>query len=497
MTTDTLADKAVSATKWSLITQVVSKLIKPVTTLVLAHILSPESFGIVATATMVTSLADTFSDAGFQKYLIQHEFKNEESLRACANVAFWTNMLVSIGLWLIIVLFGEEIAVAVGCAGYELMLAVAGISLPLTALISVQTGIYQRRLDFRTLFSSNVASSIVILFSSVPLALLGADYWSLIFGTIAGNVVLVVWLSLKSDWHPVWGYKLKFLKKMLSFSVWTLLESLASWLTSWAGTFILGITLNSYYLGLYKTSTSLVTSITAVVTSSVIPVAFSMLSRLQSNRAAFDAMVYKIQYCLALFLVPLAFCIFVFKDSLVYTLLGEKWMETSLFVGLYGAACSLVIVFGYVASEAYRSLGQPRLSLLVQIAYLAVLIPTLYLSSLHGYEVMSVAYPAVRAFAFTAIHFVVCKVFLRLSPWRMLANLKFVFLVSTTDALLFYFAVGCIHNYFGQLLLILPAVVLYFALITAIPETRTLLFELLNRFGIKNTVSRLLSKENS
>lgn len=67
-----LGDKAASATRWAFASQVAAKLISPLTTMVLARLLTPEAFGVVASVTMVTSFADVFSDAGFQKYLVQH-----------------------------------------------------------------------------------------------------------------------------------------------------------------------------------------------------------------------------------------------------------------------------------------------------------------------------------------------------------------------------------------------------------------------------------------
>ena len=59
------------ATKWSMFTEIASKLVTPITNSILARVLVPEAFGVVATLTMVVSFAEVFTDAGFQKYLIQ------------------------------------------------------------------------------------------------------------------------------------------------------------------------------------------------------------------------------------------------------------------------------------------------------------------------------------------------------------------------------------------------------------------------------------------
>ena len=74
---DNLNKKIVNATKWSTITEVMAKLVAPISSMVLARLLTPEAFGVVATLNMVIAFAEIFTDAGFQRYLIQHEFKDD------------------------------------------------------------------------------------------------------------------------------------------------------------------------------------------------------------------------------------------------------------------------------------------------------------------------------------------------------------------------------------------------------------------------------------
>ena len=68
-----------SAAKWSIFTEIIVKIISPITNMILARILVPEEFGVVATVTMIVSFADIFTDAGFQKYVVQHQFKTKEA----------------------------------------------------------------------------------------------------------------------------------------------------------------------------------------------------------------------------------------------------------------------------------------------------------------------------------------------------------------------------------------------------------------------------------
>lgn len=416
-----LGDRAASATKWAFASQIAAKLVSPLTTMVLARLLTPEAFGVVATVNMITSFADVFSDAGFQKYLVQHEYISEESLKQSACVAFWTNLAISLSLWTLIVLFNEQIAFAVGNSGLGIALIVAGVSIPLSALTSIQTGLFQRALNYKVLFKSRVLSSLVMMTVSVFLALLQFDFWAMVAGTLASNCFLCIFLTINSRWRPRLYYSLRELHKMFSFSGWTLLETISIWLVSWAGTFIVANVMTSNQVGLYKTGTQMGTAITGIVTSSVMPVLFSSLSRLSSNRAAFDNTLYKVQTCLAYVLVPLCCCILIFRDLAIKVFLGDQWLGASLYLGLFIFTSSIKIVFNNVCAEAYRSLGKPKYSMLVELLYLVVLVPLLVISSNKGWVCFSIAAGA-SPLALTAITLLVSHLAIGLHPARMVKN---------------------------------------------------------------------------
>ncbi len=181
-----------------------------------------------------------FSCAGFQKYLIQHDFKGRADLSRSASVAFWTNLSVSIVLWLCIAVYRDQVAAFVGNPSLGFPLMVACLSLPLTSFSSIQLAIFHRTLDFRSLMPVRLGSALLTFTVTLVLAFAGMSYWSLILGTLAGNVLNAVALTLKSEWKPRLFYSFDLLKAMFSFSGWTLLESFAVWLTVWSGTFIVG-----------------------------------------------------------------------------------------------------------------------------------------------------------------------------------------------------------------------------------------------------------------
>ena len=292
---DNLNKKVVSATKWAAITQIVAKLVAPITNMVLARLLTPEAFGVVATLTMIITFAELFTDAGFQKYLVQKDFKDETDREQSTNVAFWSNFILSLIIWGIIAIFNEPLAALVGSPGLGIVLIVACFSIPLAAFSSIQMALYQRDLDFKTLFKVRLIGICVPLIVTIPLAFWLRSYWALVIGTIVQNVINAFFLSYYSKWKPHFQYSIQKLKEMFSFAAWSLIESVSVWLTGYIDIFVVGTMLNKYYLGLYNTSITIVGQIMGLIIAATTPVLFSGLSKLQNDDEEFKRVFFKFQ----------------------------------------------------------------------------------------------------------------------------------------------------------------------------------------------------------
>lgn len=383
-----LKQKALDATIWSGLTQVSAKIIPPITNMILARLLTPESFGIVATFTVLISFSDVFTDAGFQKYIIQHEFENEESLRKSTNVAFWTNLIFSLIIWLIITIFSTPIAIWIGTPGCEKGIIVACLVIPITAFSSIQQAFLRRKFNFKAIFWVRLSLSAIPLVVTVPLAYVYRNYWALVLGTVVREVVNSIFLTALSTWKPRFEYSISRLKSMFSFSAWTLLEQISIWLTTNIGIFIVGQFLNQYYLGLYKTSMSTVNAILMIVSSSVTPVLFSTLSRIQDRQEQFRETFYKFHRLLGILIIPMGIGIFVYRHLLTMIMLGKQWNEAENFIGLWGLAYSLSILFNSLNSEAIRSKGKPQISLIIQCIQIVVTATGLILAIPYGFQMV-------------------------------------------------------------------------------------------------------------
>lgn len=479
----TLNEKVRTATKWSVITEVAAKLVTPLSTMVLARLLTPDAFGVLVTATMVIYFAEIFTDAGFQKYIIQKEFDSEVELYRSTNVAFWSNLCLSCLIWLVIAIFSSDIAHLVGSDGYGLVVAVSCVCIPFAAFSSIQMALLKRSLDFKTLFAVRIVGIIVPIVVTIPIAYFTRSYWSLIIGMIARECVNAIVLTYFSPFKPRFTYQVSLFKSMFSFTFWSMLESVSIWLTSYLDIFIVGTILSTYYMGVYRTSMNIVSQIMLVVTASTTPILFSALSRLQNDRGEFTKMFMNFQRMVAILIIPMGVGIFLYSEAITNILLGSQWSEASDFIGWWGLTGALVIIFSHYASEIYRSLGKPKVSVLAQVLHLVCLIPTVYLSIGYGFETLVVCRSLIRL-QMILVNAVLLWLIVRMSLWQMLYNCRNIFVATLAMAAIAYLlpetkALG------WQILQMLLCAVVYFVVLCSFSKERAMLMQLIQAFAGK------------
>jgi O-antigen/teichoic acid export membrane protein len=470
-------NKVISATKWSAITELVARVIGPLTTVILARIIAPEAFGIVATVTMIVSFADMFTDSGFQKYLVQHEFKSKIEKYKNANVAFWTNLLISLLLWGIIYLFREQIADLVGNPGLGNLLAIACLQLPLTSFSSIQMALFRRDFDFKTLFFVRLISIFIPIILTIPLALLGLSYWALVIGNLTMQLSNAIVLTIKSNWKPNFMFSFKILKEMFSFSIWSLIEAISIWFTTWVDTFIIGRFFNQHQLGLYKTPTSMVNSIMALITGSIVPVLFASLSRLQDNPDKFKNLYFKFQRLASILLFPLGVGIYLYSDVATTLLLGSQWEEASPLIGIWALSSALMIVFGFFSSEAYRAKGKPKLSLFAQLLHLIVLVPVCIVAGKYGFWALVYARTLVRL-QFILVHLIIMKFSIGIPILKTFRNVFPTLITAILMGIFGYLLQQISNGIIWTILSIFLCVIFYFSILLLFPKMKTELWEI-------------------
>ncbi|RHV63541.1 hypothetical protein DXB22_12190 [Clostridiaceae bacterium OM02-2AC] len=337
----------------------------------------------------------------------------------------------------------------------------------------------------KILFFNRLLGTIVPFIITIPLALMGYGAYSIIIGTLIGNIIKSANLIINSKWKPKFFFSYYELANMFKFSSWTIIESFCLWLVTWIDIFLISNKMGNFYTGIYKNCQSTVTGIITIITSSIGRVLFSSLSKIQSNDAEFKRIFLLFQKYMSIILFPMGLGILIYRGTLVRILLGEKWLIGSDFFGLWGFSMSLVAIYGTPNVEAYRAKGMPKLSSFIQLLHIIFIIPICIYGVNKGFKSM-VLLRSLGYLQILILHFYFTRKYLEIGIKEILKNTYWP-LVSSLVMLMFGILFNMfLHNTITLLLSIILCMLIYFAVLFISKDYRTIF-----KFIVKSIVSIL------
>jgi len=413
MEPESITTRATRSMKWSALTEIVSRTASPLVFIILARILPPTDFGIVATAMIVISLAQMLWDAGLSKALVQ----TRESLEDAASVVFWSNVLLGGLIYVFLFLSAPAVARFFNSPDSGPVLRVMGLQVIIASLSSVQQALFVRDLDFRRLFWIKLLTGFVPGFCSIPMAFFGYGVWSLVTGSLVGQVLNSWLLWSRSSWRPKFNFRKKSARKLFPFGLWVLLESLGAWLITWGDNLLVGRFLGVHDLGVYRTGWMLVTMIFGLSLSPVLPVLFPTFSRLQDDLSALKSAFHKVNRILIALAMPMAAGFLLMGPEAANLLFGQKWQGLGFVLGALGVMHGIAWLVG-INAELYRAMGRPDLNTKLMFAQLLYYLPAYYMAAQDGLETFAITRLAVALVAMP-IHIFLCVKMLNVSPFYL------------------------------------------------------------------------------
>lgn len=471
---NSLESKVVTATKWSALTEIASKLISPIAGMILARLLTPEAYGAVATTTIIISFAELFTDAGFQKYIIQHDFADDDDRDKSINVAFWTNLVMSLIIWGVIIVFRYPIARIVGSPGLETAIVVACAAIPIAAFSSFPKAICRKNLNFRTIFIGRSCGLAITFFITIPLAFLLRNYWALIISKIISCVFAAIFFTINSNWKPSFFYSFKRLSKMISFSAWIIVNSVLTWTTSYIDIFLVGTRFNQHTLGIYKTSISRANRTLEIISATTIPILLPTYSKLKNDISQLCATMLKMQKYLSIILLPLGVILFLYSTTITRIYLGSQWLEAAPLIGAWALIHTFSLLINRFCSNAYVAIGKPRVSFFLSVLYAAILIPTVLISIDYGFQTLFVARTLTKL-GLLSFHLVAVYLLLHLSPLLIFRNILPELIGCAIMALITYSLSNICNTILLQLISMLISVIAYFGFLFTIRNERIII----------------------
>lgn len=387
-----LGTRAARGAATTLVGQLVKALIQLASVVILARILSPSDYGLLAMVAVILGVADLFRDFGLSSAAIQAKSLSH----AQRDVLFWLNS--ALGLLLAIIIFSAAPIVA---AIYQQPLLI-----PITQALSITfllNGIstqyragLNRSLRFRRLVTVDIASAVVGLGAGIWLASSGGGYWALVLQQLVTAFLMLLLVSLSGRWLPGRPRRNVPMNGMVRFGTDLVATQLIGYFGRNADTFIIGLRFGPSPLGLYNRAFQLLMLPLTQMRSAATVVALPVLARLQDEQERMVRFVLAGQLALGYLLVTGLGLVAGAAQPVTAVLLGEKWLDlVPILVFLSIAAAFQTLAF--VGYWVYLSQGLTRALFKYSIAETALTIVCVVVGSQSGIVGVAAGYAVAQA----------------------------------------------------------------------------------------------------
>lgn len=354
--------------KWSFVGEFIAKLLQPLFFITLVKILTPEDYGILTCALMVIGFTQIFIDYGFGKSLIQ----TQENIDKASNIVFWINSFIGLFFSIILLFFSDFIAEFIFKNNkVSDVLKVMSLQIFLSSLSSVFITLKQKTLDFKPLFWVRLFSIGFPGLIAIYFAYSGYGYWSLIYASVVGQLIQLVFLLKVSDWRPNFSFDFVVAKKLMNFSSWVLLTGLVSWFYVWMDSLVVGYNLSLSDLGIYRNGNFLAGMIFILIFSPISPVLYSYLSKMQHNQLLISNISNEIFRISTLLSLPFAIIIFSESDLIAELIFGEEWIGIGNVIGFMALMHGFSWIVG-MSGDFYRAVNKPSYESKINLAFIII-----------------------------------------------------------------------------------------------------------------------------
>lgn len=321
-----------TSTIWKLIEIVGTKGVSTIISIILARLLLPEDYGIVAITAVFINLAGMLVSSGLETSLIQKKDVDDLDF---SNALFFSLSVAGI-IYIISFFIAPYIAGYYGEDMLTAVLRVQMLSLFIGSFSIVRNAIVTRRFQFKKLCIINAIATIIGGMIGIIMAYCGFGVWALVFYTLSRDLISTIVLLIAVKWHIVFRISFERLKKMISYSVWILIATLADFV----GNNIYNVTYGKVYslteLGYYNKGAQLPELVGLQSFGAITSVLLPALSEVQNDVGRMKKIVKKIVKLSTYIIFPMMFGMIAIGKKMIVFLFTEKWLPC---VPILWAAC--------------------------------------------------------------------------------------------------------------------------------------------------------------
>lgn len=376
-----LKRQALVATLWSSGDLVSRQGLQFLVTLVLARILTPADFGLVAMLALFVGLAGLLTDGGLSLALIQRQDVDH----ADESTVFWSNLAIGLVLTAVMFLSAPMIAGFYAAPMLEPIAQTMSISPLLHASSAVHFALLTKKLDFRTQARAGIVGSLAAGTITIWIAIEGGGVWAVALQPLLLSALTSGLLWFHHPWRPAPIFRWASLHKLGTFGGYVLAANVSELVYSRLYTLVAGRSFGASPLGHYSNAESTRQLPANFIGSIVSRIALPILSRVNHDRELVRRGVELSVRTVSFVNAPTMLAISVLAEPIVLTLYGQQWLPAAPILRVLAIA-GVLYPLHLINIQALLALGHARLVFRLELAKKALGVSLLILGARHGLE---------------------------------------------------------------------------------------------------------------
>lgn len=342
MSQDNFQGKVFLSFLWGGVEKVSLQLVTFVIGIILARLLSPADYGLIAMTTVFVAISQSVGDAGFSAALIRKQDRTELDY----STVFLINILLSAFMCGLLVLASPYIADFYKEPLLKPIICLNGLYILLLSFLTVQSTRLLADLQFKQRSIINIITSLTVGVISLIMAYSGLGVWSLVYPQFVAVALGGILHWKFQHWFPKIQFSIKTAKEMFSFGSKLMLSNLLDTMYNNLVPIVIGKKMSSAQLGLYSRAQTFSTLPSTTITGVLAIVVFPVLSQIQSDDEKLYFFYRRMLRMVAYIVFPLMTGVAVLAHPLVITLVTAKWEQSVVLLQVLSIAMALYPIHG-------------------------------------------------------------------------------------------------------------------------------------------------------
>ena len=328
MSTESLKQKTTKGLFWSSVERFSNQGMSFLFSVILARMLDPSDFGIIAMITIFFAVAQSFVDSGFSNALVRKTDRREEDFSTC----FYFNIGVGIMAYIVLFLIAPLVASFYNQPILSPIIRITGLGVVLNSLCVVQQALFTIKIDFKSQAKVTLSATIISGIVGVVLAYQGYGVWALVWQGVVLSLVRMGLLWLMSKWRPKAGFSKDSFHYLFGYGSKLLASGLLDTIYNNIYPIVIGKFYSPAQLGNYSRALSFAQLPSSNITSILQRVTFPVLSTIQDDIPRLQANYRRLLKLSAFIIFPLMTGLAAVAFPMIRLILTPKWEGCSLYL---------------------------------------------------------------------------------------------------------------------------------------------------------------------